>query len=370
VGLAHARRRQERALDDAELRAKRTYARTLAAQPLGLSTCHIGPQYWAEVAPKGSYLAVRSKGTGQCQKKTSSRSKVVSFTKRSRSRMLKHFATLDRSLLSTSLLVTLTYPRLWSADSCTYRRHFHLFSKRLLRTYPRSSATWKLEFQTRGAPHYHLIVTGVSYLDRAWLSRAWYEVVGSDDPRHLSAGTQVERCDSARQALSYAAKYVAKVSTGAPATHSGRFWGVVGRRNLDKSVLRWPLDARGHARLSRTIRNLVGSRSKLSQKRRRMVGWCFVNGARAVAAVTVAAGLRCSPVTVTESHMPTLAPWHPTGAESATWWRELSPSCHVAVAVLVKPPQRAHATRDCTADTRSVRRNRRGSRRQADFTKH
>jgi len=64
---------------------------------------------------------------------------------------------------------------------------------------------------------------GVPFLARQWLSRAWYQIVGSDDPRHLRAGTQVQRCKSTRKALSYAAKYVAKISTCAPVQHVGRF---------------------------------------------------------------------------------------------------------------------------------------------------
>jgi hypothetical protein len=280
--------------------------------------------------------------------------------------MLRHFATMNRDVLSGSLLVTLTYPRSFPTEPSISKRHFHAFSKRLLRAYPTSSATWKLEYQTRGAPHYHLIVSGISFLERTWLSKAWYEVVGSGDPRHLRAGTQVERCDSTRQALAYAAKYCAKVSTGAPVAHVGRFWGVIGRANLDQSVIRWPLDRSGHARLSRFIRNLVGSRPRKTPKRRSNVGWCFANGARGVAAITAAAGLRCSPVTAKESRTPTLAPWRPTGGASATWWMEAHPGLHVAVVVRPLRVRHADAIHGATGSTRSApltrRRKRRASR--------
>ncbi len=47
-----------------------------------------------------------------------------------------------------------------------------------------------LEFQDRGAPHYHILITGI--IERQKLSRMWYEVVGSDDPRHLQAGTSIQ----------------------------------------------------------------------------------------------------------------------------------------------------------------------------------
>lgn len=278
-------------MEAAERRARRVLASHRAEARMGLSRCHIGPRYWGEVSPHGSYLAVRSSGVSQCKVQTTTRGKVTSFTRRSRSRMLRHFSQIDRDVLSSSLLVTLTYPRSFPTDACTYRRHFHSFSKRLLRAFPSASATWKLEFQSRGAAHYHLIVSGVPFIAKGWLSRAWYAVVGSDDIRHLHAGTQIERCDSHRKALAYAAKYVAKISVGPSANHEGRFWGVVGRSNLHKSVLQWPLERSGHARLARVIRALVGSRSKPTETRRRGVGWCFADGRAGVRAIQFAGGL-------------------------------------------------------------------------------
>ncbi|MBI5849316.1 MAG: hypothetical protein HZB31_15450 [Nitrospirae bacterium] len=47
-----------------------------------------------------------------------------------------------------------------------------------------------MEFQERGAPHFHILVTGI--IDRQELSRMWFDVVGSGDPRHLQAGTSIQ----------------------------------------------------------------------------------------------------------------------------------------------------------------------------------
>ena len=222
---------------------------------------------------------------------TTTRGTVTQFTQRSRSRMLRKFSQVDRSSLSRSLLVTLTYPRSFPTESSIYRRHFHSFSKRLRRTFPTSCAIWKLEFQTRGAAHFHLIVMGVPFLARGWLSRAWYQIVGSGDERHFRAGTQVQRVHSTRKALTYASKYVAKVSTRAPAEHAGRFWGVIGRQHLHASVIQWEVDRRGHARLSRFIRRLVGSRTNTNHAKRSPPGWCFARGERGVRAIQWAAEL-------------------------------------------------------------------------------
>jgi len=93
------------------------------------------------------------------------------------------------------------------------------FSKRLARTFRLRARSEVLS--TTGRPTLHLVVMGVLFLARQWLSRAWYQIVGSDDPRHLRAGTQVQ--PKSTKAL-YAAKYVAKISLCAPVQHVGRFW--------------------------------------------------------------------------------------------------------------------------------------------------
>lgn len=67
-----------------------------------------------------------------------------------------------------------------------------------------------------------------------WFSRNWYEVVGSGDLRHYRAGTKVEKLRSLKGAFAYAAKsYMAKKDE-MPVLESkpGRFWGIIGRKNL------------------------------------------------------------------------------------------------------------------------------------------
>ena len=247
---------------------------------LGLSRCHTSPRYAARVSTDGAYLAVASYGEKGPTTRVSSRGQVRAFTRRSRSRLLQLCASVDRIELSKSLLVTLTYPRSYTTESSTWKRHLDVFSKRLARTFPTSSAIWKLEFQKRGAPHYHLIVLGVPFLAREWLSRAWYEVVGSGDERHKRAGTQVARVLSYKKAIAYAAKYVAKVSTNDDPQYVGRYWGVLSRRALPAHIYEWRLSKRGSVRLARAIRGLAKSRSRASKNRRYTAKWVVCRGDR------------------------------------------------------------------------------------------
>lgn len=167
------------------------------------------------------------------------------------------------------LFVTLTYPETWDPNPISYKRDLDTFWKRLRRGWWQAdkqgnaefvsaelaSAIWRLEEQERGAPHYHLIIFGIRYIDRLILSRFWREVVryGGDD--HEKAGTSIERPDFWEKAGSYVAKYIAKPSTTTPGTlivdadncampanvHWGRLWGVLGRKNLPTDVMEYDL---------------------------------------------------------------------------------------------------------------------------------
>jgi hypothetical protein len=94
------------------------------------------------------------------------------------------------------------------------------------------STFWFLEFQERGAPHYHLFTT--NYFPKEFVSRRWYEIVNSEDSRHLAAGTRCEKLERGRSGLiSYATKYACKqIQKVVPENYEnvGRFWGVSGCR--------------------------------------------------------------------------------------------------------------------------------------------
>jgi hypothetical protein len=136
-------------------------------------------------------------------------------------------------------MVTLTYPGFFPSNGKQVKEHLRRFLQECKREYIRSigddglySAFWFLEFQARGAPHFHIFATWSA--DKDWVARTWYFIVGSDDDRHLRAGTRVEFIRSGRAGtISYATKYAAKQEQKAvPSDYEnvGRFWGVYGRR--------------------------------------------------------------------------------------------------------------------------------------------
>jgi hypothetical protein len=121
--------------------------------------------------------------------------------------------------------VTLTYPRSWPRDPATWKKDLDTFGKRLRRRYPTLSAVWRMEFQGRGAPHFHLILFLPRPLRPPWsglrrfVARSWYESCGKPCDEHLNAGTTVKPLFSTE-----------KLQADVP--DPGRLWGVWGRNRI------------------------------------------------------------------------------------------------------------------------------------------
>lgn len=157
------------------------------------------------------------------------RSEVKGFSDASRKRLIEKFLTVNHTAMGLPLFVTLTYPAVYPTIEKS-KQHLKNLWKRWRTKYGDGiSAVWRLELQKRGAPHYHLVVWGVVWIDNQVLATDWYEVVGSGDGRHLQAGTQVEKVRSENGVQWYASKYIAKTDLDAT---TGRVWGILGRANM------------------------------------------------------------------------------------------------------------------------------------------
>ena len=139
-------------------------------------------------------------------------------------------AKLRREELGRAVFVTLTYPEEFPApdDHAVYKNHLRVFNQALHRKFG-ASGFWKLEFQQRGAAHFHLLVFGLADQDlvelRQWVARKWFETVRSGDEKHLRAGTQVDVPRSIGGAISYLVKYLSKSDQTRPGNFTGRYWG-------------------------------------------------------------------------------------------------------------------------------------------------
>jgi ribosomal protein L19E len=115
-------------------------------------------------------------------------------------------------------MITLTYPREYPCDGRVVKRHLNAFLTQVRREWKGAYYLWFLEFQKRGAPHFHILLDYPLERNKdakrstyRRISRVWYNIVDSGDVRHLHAGTRVERLRSEDGGRRYAVKYAQKL---------------------------------------------------------------------------------------------------------------------------------------------------------------
>lgn len=159
---------------------------------------------------------------------------IRGMSKGSRSRMMQLFSRLDKN--TRPLFVTLTYRAAWS-DVAGSKRDFRTFQKKLFRAFPGAGLIWKLEFQERGAPHFHFFLWGVDLQEaREFIPLAWVKSTGEDLTclrwHYGTLGNGNEHCvqpvKSWNGVKHYASKYIAKREEHQERL-TGRIWGAVGR---------------------------------------------------------------------------------------------------------------------------------------------
>ena len=260
-------------LDAMETETHRTHrpqvTRTERQDAAGLSTCHncrkIEELRTATVTvyPQGSLLTVSKKRSNPYKgcKRDATRGEITEFSVKSRRRLMQTMAKVNKGDLPQ--FITLTYPAEYSNDFRDWKDDLRRFDQRMAYRFPKYASFWKLEFQQRGAPHFHLLAWGLPRAGmKEFIALQWYKTVGSGDEKHLRAGTQIARIKSWRGVMAYAAKYLGKTqacNTNPP----GRFWGIFNRAGIPWSdeVIYWV--SQGQAIMAmRYMRRYAGIRSR------------------------------------------------------------------------------------------------------------
>ena len=193
------------------------------------------------------------------------RSSISYFSYKSRGRLLELVSKLDKSKCNPKsvLFITLTSPSVGWRDVSgeKWKSRLNNFNTQLRQTFGGNDlfcGIWRLEFQKRGSPHFHLITLNVPFIDHKWVSSKWNKIcsVGlsfREKMKHLQSGTQVEIAREWENVDDYFSKtmsYVCKdegwkntplLPNGKPDEHMiewmktfGRHWGYICKSNLEK----------------------------------------------------------------------------------------------------------------------------------------
>lgn len=187
------------------------------------------------------------------------RGKIKYLSSRARSKML---FTLSVTTVEFTSLMTLTYPRIYPSSGAVVKSDLNRLRTAFKRRFG-GAIFWFLEFQERGAPHFHIFSTWShpSTADRVDLARMWVDaqrltpgltvcdIVSRETIDQRLASYTVTRHPRTWESIRvpgacvrYAAKYALKPYQKAVPKHYqdvGRFWGCT--RGVRESV-RTPID--------------------------------------------------------------------------------------------------------------------------------
>ena len=194
------------------------------------------------------------------------RKAVREFSRASRTNLL--FTTFNAHA-DWKAFLTLTYPSDFPSNGREVKAHLNTFLAAMRFKVEKETGKefkymWALEWQERGAPHYHLLVE--SFVPHQWLAREWFNVVQSGDAKHFKAGTSVEACDDEKTGAYYMVKhYGAKSKQKKVPTeylNVGRMWAA--SRKLARPVKIGEVDIRtpGGKFVVRTLRRYTESKAK------------------------------------------------------------------------------------------------------------
>jgi hypothetical protein len=128
-------------------------------------------------------------------------------------------------------MLTLTYPEDFPKDGRLVKKQLDRFLKAYRRRYGKRHYAWFLEFQDRGAPHFHMLTDVEGWeVDREWLASTWARIVDGGSKsynvhRHVKQWEVIRKQDgAARYVAKYAKKHRQKI---VPADYEnvGAFWG-------------------------------------------------------------------------------------------------------------------------------------------------
>jgi len=160
----------------------------------------------------------------------------------------------------------------YSEDTQVYHDQVDHFMISFERRFPDCSIVWRLEFQQRGAPHWHLLIylsegePPILHEDKHWIAGTWYGIVGGD-VSVMKYGTKLTDATDG--------EYAAKLKNYLLAFHhlkdnqvrddiyTGRYWGIRNKKGLNMGpIAQGTLVYKAFVKLRRIARKLMRQKNK------------------------------------------------------------------------------------------------------------
>ena len=165
---------------------------------------------------------------------------IKAFSNNARRRFLLKLAHINLQVYKSPIFVTLTYQNILPKDNRELKQHLNNFLQQMRRYRAKFQYVWRLEFQQRGAPHFHFVLFPLQnfknkdvLIYKRFFQNAWRKAIGSWSEAMQLYSVDVKATDGKRQVFSYLAKYTAKKSEVESTTYKGRFYGFSRELNLE-----------------------------------------------------------------------------------------------------------------------------------------
>jgi hypothetical protein len=173
------------------------------------------------------------------------RGEIEVFSRASRRRL---FRELHKLIFKTVTFITLTYPSEFPVACKVYKANLKEYRRRFEIKWGAARAIWRLEFQKRGAPHFHIMYLDLPFIPVWEIAWMWKCVCHTWDMAHEVNGVDLKLITDAREGrliAQYLSKYIAKVDERSgkhDREHTGRWWGrwnIVDERKMEFETTDW-----------------------------------------------------------------------------------------------------------------------------------
>jgi len=197
------------------------------------------PELIASIEAQGSLLSMKVRGYKSAPNKHGSKRGIIRvFSQAARRRMMRFLARLKTRKIRATF-ITLTFTEVVSNERA--KLVFKRFSMRLRRRFEEMSAVWRMEFQERGAIHFHILAFKMPFWKQKELQETWEAC--TEERRSIA---HIKLVHGAKMIMAYISKYIAKKDERSEITSledgsyqhegrdklSGRFWGYINKELL------------------------------------------------------------------------------------------------------------------------------------------